>query len=124
MDDTATTTVPREDREYYDSISFWNYFAAVYRRLNARATGDPDAFWWQALQRDGRHFTRGLILNCGNGWVERDLLRAGLVEIGRLAAVAVDGRQVRAIRTAQPAAERGHPVAAPPRLLHRVPAEQ
>jgi Methyltransferase domain len=80
VDITATTTVPREDREYYDSISFWNYFAAVYRRLNTRATGDPDTFWWQALERDGRHFTRGLILNCGNGWVERDLLRAGLVD--------------------------------------------
>ncbi|HET6951423.1 MAG TPA: class I SAM-dependent methyltransferase [Acidimicrobiales bacterium] len=80
MAGTDVTTIPPEDKEYYGGISFWNHFELVYRRLNERATGDPDTFWYQRLEREGHHFKRGLALNCGNGWVERDLLRIGLVD--------------------------------------------
>jgi SAM-dependent methyltransferase len=73
------TTVPSLAVDYYQSISYWNHFELVYRRLNRRATGDENTFWYQELLAAGHRFERALILNCGNGWVERDLVRIGLV---------------------------------------------
>ena len=79
LDDSNITTVPSLAADYYQSISYWNHFELVYRRLNRRATGDENTFWYQELLAAGHRFERALILNCGNGWVERDLVRIGLV---------------------------------------------
>lgn len=80
MNDSKITTVPSLDFDYYQSISYWNYFEVVYRRLNRRSTGDEDVFWYQELLAAGHRFEHALILNCGNGWVERELVRIGLVK--------------------------------------------
>lgn len=80
MKDDVSTTVPGQGHDYYASISYWNHFPLVYRRLNRRATGDEDKFWYQSLLDEGYHFRRALILNCGNGWVERELFRIGLLD--------------------------------------------
>lgn len=64
----------------YYSGRYWNDLPAVRRHLDRRASGRPDTTWIEYLATDGRRFPRALILNCGNGWVERDLFRAGLVD--------------------------------------------
>ncbi|QGG95725.1 class I SAM-dependent methyltransferase [Actinomarinicola tropica] len=61
---------------------YWNDLPAVLRYMQRRATGDP-ATWWMD------HFKatyatpprrRGLVIGCGNGWVERDLFDRGVCE--------------------------------------------
>lgn len=65
--------------EYYGDITFWNSFTAVARYQNRLATGDADMSWYQHLLREHGPFERALSLNCGNGWVDRDLVRIGVV---------------------------------------------
>ncbi|MGA1344816.1 MAG: class I SAM-dependent methyltransferase [Ilumatobacteraceae bacterium] len=72
-------SVPSEGHRYYTG-RYWNDFETVRRHLDARATGDPDLTWYDALAGQGRRFGRTLILNCGTGWVERELHRVGIVE--------------------------------------------
>jgi SAM-dependent methyltransferase len=76
----ALTTVPARGFQYYGVASYWNDFESVRRRLNQRATGDPDETWVQHLHRTRGTFRRALVLNCGNGWVDRDLQWHGLVD--------------------------------------------
>lgn len=53
----------------------------VRRRINARITGDPDLWPMDYFARRcaGRVFARGLSLGCGEGALERDVRRRGLV---------------------------------------------
>lgn len=68
------------DSSVYYQGGYWNDLAQVRAHLNRRASGDPDVQWWQHLARwHGGPFKKALILNCGNGWVERDLVRDGIV---------------------------------------------
>jgi SAM-dependent methyltransferase len=72
-------TVNPDSGVYYQG-GYWNDLAQVRAHLNRRATGDPDVEWWQHLIRwRGGSFKKALILNCGNGWVERDLVSKGVV---------------------------------------------
>ncbi|MBI4884329.1 MAG: class I SAM-dependent methyltransferase [Actinobacteria bacterium] len=64
---------------YYGDIAYWNTFNGVQRYQNRLATGDSEMFWYEHLLRRYGTFDRALILNCGNGWVERELVRIGLV---------------------------------------------
>ena len=73
-------TVNPDSSVYYQS-GYWNDLAQVRAHLNLRATGDPDMQWWAHLLRwHGKPFRKALLLNCGNGWVERDLVQHGVVE--------------------------------------------
>lgn len=74
--------------DLYYRDRYWNDHALVVEYLNRRATGTPHPGWMHHLlaQHGGRPFRRALVLNCGNGWVERDLARLGVIE----AAVGVD----------------------------------
>ena len=72
-------SVPAESHRYYTG-QYWNDFEIVRQYLDARITGDPTLTWFEELARDGHHFGRALILNCGTGWVERELHRVGLVD--------------------------------------------
>jgi SAM-dependent methyltransferase len=66
--------------DVYYTGTYWNDFEAVRRRINERVSGDPAVPWYEHFaKRTGRKFERALILNCGDGWVERDLLAHGLV---------------------------------------------
>src|SRR5262245_24596989 len=67
---------------YYQG-RYWNNHAAVRRHLNERATGDPKIVWYRHAQTFvGHAFEKALVLNCGNGWVERDILGAGVAKEG------------------------------------------
>ena len=72
-------TVNPDSGVYYQA-GYWNDLAQVRAHINRRATDDPDVEWWQHLIRwRGGPFKKALVLNCGNGWVERDLVRTGVV---------------------------------------------
>lgn len=69
-----------ENSGVYYQGRYWNDFDVVVRRINERISGDPTRSWSDHFARTcGRTFERALILNCGNGWVERDLLATGLM---------------------------------------------
>jgi SAM-dependent methyltransferase len=76
----AAGTVAADSSVYYHS-GYWNDLAPVQAYLNRRATGDPAVSWSEHLASStGRTFAKALVLNCGNGWVERGLVAAGLVK--------------------------------------------
>lgn len=65
---------------YYHGI-YWNSYDYVVREINRRISGDRDTPWTEHFRKTvgGRVFKKALILNCGNGWVERELLQRGLI---------------------------------------------
>ena len=75
--DTASV-VPKKGFQYYQD-KYWNDLDRVVRILNERATGDPDRLWSEHLRDNYGPFRHALVLNCGNGWVERELVNRGVV---------------------------------------------
>jgi SAM-dependent methyltransferase len=71
--------VPTERTQYYQG-KYWNDLPQTVRELNRRATGDPESDWMLHLLERWGKFDRALVLACGNGWVERELLRLGVIE--------------------------------------------
>lgn len=63
---------------YYRPQIYWNDFEIVRCRIDAEISGSPTTDWVGHLKSRGLTFDRCLMLNCGNGWVERDLYRTGL----------------------------------------------
>jgi SAM-dependent methyltransferase len=70
--------VPAEGFQYYRG-RYWNDLDRVVRTLNERATGNPELTWMEHLRDNYGPFRHALVLNCGNGWVERDLVAKGVV---------------------------------------------
>lgn len=61
---------------------YWNDLPEVLAYIQRRATGDPTR-WWMDHLRDTwctPPRRRGLVIGCGNGWVERDLYDRGVCE--------------------------------------------
>ncbi len=80
---------PADSSVYYDTPLYWNALAEVRAYQDRLALGEaaPLGIWGHALAFYGRsRFERALVLNCGNGWVERALVAGGVVG----AAVGVD----------------------------------
>lgn len=76
---TLTHTVNLDSSVYYRG-RFWGTYPEVREVLNRRATGCHGTAWYQHLaETAGGTFTRALILNCGNGWVERELIRSDVI---------------------------------------------
>ena len=72
-----------ENSDVYYTGTYWNDFELVRNRINTRISGDPTRKWHEHFARaTGRTFERALILNCGNGWVERELVEYGLIAEG------------------------------------------
>jgi SAM-dependent methyltransferase len=72
-----------ENSGVYYTGTYWNDFETVRRRINGRISGEPTRKWHEHFANEtGRTFKRALILNCGNGWVERELLEHGLIAEG------------------------------------------
>jgi SAM-dependent methyltransferase len=71
--------VNEKDAIYYGG-GYWNEFDAVRRMFNQRTSGRSVGPWFSDFAA-GRSepFTRALILNCGNGWVEREMVSAGVM---------------------------------------------
>lgn len=59
---------------------FWNHLPAVLAYMCKRATGNPRLWWMDYVKQRYADppFTRGLVIGCGNGWVERDLYDRGV----------------------------------------------
>ena len=65
---------------YYDG-QYWNNLDCTNWMINRRISGDESVNWWKHfLSRTGKVFERALILNCGNGWVEREMIDGGLIK--------------------------------------------
>lgn len=72
-------TVNPNSAVYYSGI-YWNDYEAVQREIARRVSGNPTLGpAEQFAKTTGRTFDRALILNCGNGWFERDMHARGLV---------------------------------------------
>lgn len=83
------STVPRDihpldvskDSDVYYKGHYWNDLDCTNRMINGRISGAETINWWRHFaDRSGGVFERALILNCGNGWVERELLDGGLIK--------------------------------------------
>jgi SAM-dependent methyltransferase len=65
---------------YYEG-KYWNDLECTRRVINRRISGDEDVVWWRHFaERSERVFECALILNCGNGWVEREMVEYGFVK--------------------------------------------
>ena len=63
---------------YYRGL-YWNDYETVRTELNRRATGSTELIWQDHFQSSTKaQFSKALIINCGNGWVERELFDRGL----------------------------------------------
>ena len=82
---TVGSVATPESASVYYSGKYWNDFPEVRAHLNKLATGSAESDWIDELLRvqDPGH---ALILNCGNGWVERELIDRGAIK----SAVAID----------------------------------
>jgi SAM-dependent methyltransferase len=71
-----------ENAAVYYGNTYWNDLPQVRDEINRRVSGDPDRHWFHVFadQVGGRVFERALILNCGNGNVERGLFEIGLMK--------------------------------------------
>jgi SAM-dependent methyltransferase len=74
------SVVPVDATQYYGGV-YWNSYADVIGYMNRRVTGDDGVDVWEWFHRQtGRTFRRALVINCGNGWVERLLLERGFIQ--------------------------------------------
>jgi SAM-dependent methyltransferase len=71
------STVATNSDVYYNG-SYWNDYDQVKSYLNQRVSGDCNVDWIDFCISRG-FVGRALILNCGNGWVERELIDRGMI---------------------------------------------
>lgn len=71
---------PPESFEYYTNTIYWNDFELVREYINRQISGSKNVDWQRYVYEKFGTFNRGFFLNCGNGWVERDLFRIGAVK--------------------------------------------
>lgn len=66
------------DSSVYYSGHYWNDFHEVLHEINQRITGKSQTKWYEYFYEFAgrRTFKKALILNCGNGWVEREIFSA------------------------------------------------
>ena len=74
-----SSPVPSADFQYYGA-NYWNDLPVVAAELRRRAADGVDQSWGEKLlEWNGAPFAKALSLNCGSGWVERELVSAGVV---------------------------------------------
>jgi len=74
-----SSTVPSATFQYYGD-RYWNSISMVETELRRRAADQiGQSFGQKLLEWNGRPFNKAIALNCGNGWVERELVRTGVV---------------------------------------------
>jgi SAM-dependent methyltransferase len=72
--------IPNGSGVYYGGM-YWNNLPGVAAYINEAATGNPNVSWYEhLLAYHGQPFRRALSLNCGNGWVDRDLVTRGIAQ--------------------------------------------
>jgi SAM-dependent methyltransferase len=94
--------VPGDHPGYYAVNVFWDNLDVVREWIYARISGDPHTKPIEHFaERAGRTFDRAFVLNCGNGWVERDLYDTGIIRTA--VGVDYDEKLVADARAAAPA---------------------
>lgn len=73
------TVKPAEGFEYYGNTIYWNNYDRVCQIHNTLITGREDLDWFRYLKQSYGTFDHAFFVNCGNGWVERDLFRIGAI---------------------------------------------
>jgi len=78
---SAQTAVPDNSQVYYHG-QYWNDFPLVLEYMCENFTGEKNKWWVQDFKERfcQMPFEHGLVLNCGNGWVERELIDLGIVK--------------------------------------------
>lgn len=78
---SAQTAVPNSSQIYYHG-QYWNDFRLVLEYMCENFTGDKSKWWVQDFKERfcEKPFEHGLVLNCGNGWVERQFVDLGMVK--------------------------------------------
>ena len=68
--------------EVYYSGQYWNDIPRVLEYMCENFTGDKNKWWVDDFKERfaKKSFERGLFLNCGNGWVEREFIDKGIVQ--------------------------------------------
>ncbi len=69
---------------YYNGV-YWNDYYLVNKMINTKISGNSEKNWMKYLKErycPNFKFKNILILNCGNGWVERELFGYGIFEKG------------------------------------------
>ena len=77
-----TQTAVNNNSQVYYQGQYWNDFARVLEYMSENFTGDKDKWWVQDFKERfcQKPFEHGLVLNCGNGWVERQFVDLGMVK--------------------------------------------
>jgi ubiquinone/menaquinone biosynthesis C-methylase UbiE len=75
-------TAVNENSQVYYHGQYWNDFRLVLEYMCENFTGNKNKWWVQDFKERfcQRPFEHGLVLNCGNGWVEREFIDLGLVK--------------------------------------------
>ena len=72
-----------DSKVYYHTKTYWNDIPEVAQEVRRRITGDPDVdFDLHTLRLRGKPFEYALSIGSGNGWVERQLFKTGLIKSG------------------------------------------
>jgi len=71
--------VPSAARTYYERVIYWTNFDMVQRSVNRTISGDDRRDWIDHVRSDYGRCDAALSLNCGNGWVERELFQKGAI---------------------------------------------
>jgi SAM-dependent methyltransferase len=74
--------VPNANADNYYRGVFWNDYKYVVEEINRRISGEKLIPWdlYFAKKVEGRRFKKALIINCGNGWVDRQLCKLGVFD--------------------------------------------
>jgi len=77
-----TKSVTNSNSQIYYQGNYWNDLPLVLEYMSENFTGSKTKWWVQDfLERFAREpFEIGLVLNCGNGWVERELIDKNIVK--------------------------------------------
>jgi hypothetical protein len=75
-------TAVNDNSQVYYQGQYWNDFQRVLEYMCENFTGNKNKWWVQDFKERfcQNPFEHGLILNCGNGWVEREFIDLGLVK--------------------------------------------
>jgi SAM-dependent methyltransferase len=80
MEDKSFSVVDNSNVYYHGH--YWNDYEMVRQHINKRIGGKGNTKWYQHFiqAHPGKKFKKALFVNCGNGWVEREMYQAGLFE--------------------------------------------
>ena len=69
-------SVVNENSEVYYSEMYWNDIPQVLRYMNKNFTKSEQTTWQSDFKKRfaKKPFEHALVLNCGNGWVEREFI--------------------------------------------------